>query len=189
MSIITPKFRVSYANVFEARLNDMSGKMEYSLVALFPKNADLTQLKKAIHKTMLEKHGADKTKWPKKWKNPLRDQGEKADEETGKMPEGLVKGAFFLNLKSKIRPGVVDGDLNKIIDETEFYSGCYAMASVNPFYYDQKGNKGVSFGLVNVQKVDDGEPLSGRTTPEQDFKPIERGEDDISDEDDDDINS
>jgi hypothetical protein len=44
---------------------------------------------------------------------------------------------------------------------------------VRPYYYDQKGNKGVSFGLLNLQTVADGDPLGGRVRPTDAFKPVE----------------
>jgi hypothetical protein len=171
----TPPFRVSYPNVFKARRNDLNGKDEFSVVALFKKGEDLTKLKEAAQAAIIEKWGADKTKWPANLRSPFRDQGERAKNENGKevLPAGYEKGAIFLNLKSSQRPAVVNQSVEKIIDEAEFYAGCYAMASVNAYAYDQKGNKGVSFGLGNIQKVKDGEPLGGRSTPEQDFAPIE----------------
>lgn len=171
MNVMTPVFRVSYPNVFKPKRNELSGKDEYSIVALFEKGADLSELKKAAAKAIEEKWGPDKAKWPSNIRTPFRDQGEK-DGEKG-MPAGYEKGAIFLNLKSSQRPGVVDSKVVDIIDESEFYAGCYARATVSCYAYDQKGNRGVAFGLGNLQKVKDGEPLGGRTKPQNDFAPIE----------------
>ena len=44
----TPKFRVSYPNVFKPRRNELNGKDEYSVVALFKKGEDLSKLKKLV---------------------------------------------------------------------------------------------------------------------------------------------
>ena len=115
-------------------------------------------------------------KWPKKLRNPFRDQAEKAKRnDTGDyvMPSGYVEGAIFLNLKSSQKPHIVNQNVEDIIDKSEFYAGCWARASVNAYAYDQKGNCGVAFGLNNLQKVADGESFSGRTRPEDDFAPIE----------------
>jgi len=174
----TPKFRVSYPNVFKPQLNKMSGKTEYSVVALFSKDADLKALRKAADEAVIEKWGADKTKWPKNLKSPFRDQAER--EKEGVMPAGHEKGAVFMNLKSKNKPGVVDQNVQAIIDESEFYPGCWAIASVKAYAYDQAGNRGVSFGLNNIQKVKDGEPFSGRSKAEADFAPITPDEEDAS---------
>jgi hypothetical protein len=173
-NINTPVFRVSYPNVFKARRNDLNGKDEFSVVALFEKGADLTALKKAAQEAIIAKWGPDQAKWPKNLRSPFRDQAERAKDVDGKriLPAGHVEGAIFLNLKSSQRPGVVDQNVQDIIDESQFYAGCFARASVNAYAYDQKGNRGVSFGLGNIQKVRDGEPLGNRAKPEQDFAPI-----------------
>lgn len=173
----TPKFRVSYPNVFKSKLNDLNGKQEYSVVALFPKGADLSVLKKAAEEAITKKWGADRKKWPANLRTPFRDQGERAkiDEVTGKevLPAGYEKGAIFINLKSSVKPGLVDQAVNPITDEVQFYAGCFAYATVNAYAYDQKGNRGVSFGLGNLQKASDGDSLGTRTKPEDDFAPID----------------
>lgn len=174
-NINTPTFRVSYPNVFKARKNELNGQDEYSVVALFKKGEDLSALKKAAQEAIIAKWGPDQAKWPKNLRSPFRDQAERAKEVDGKriLPAGHEEGAVFLNLKTRQRPGVVDQNVQDIIDESQFYAGCYARASVNAFAYDQKGNRGVAFGLGNIQKVKDGEPLGNRAKPEQDFAPIQ----------------
>lgn len=174
-NINTPTFRVSYPNVFKAKRNDLNGQDEFSIVALFKKGEDLSALKAAAQKAIVDKWGPDKEKWPKNLRSPFRDQAERAKDVDGKriLPAGHEEGAIFLNLKSKQRPGVVDQNVQDIIDESQFYAGCFARASVNAFAYDQKGNRGVSFGLGNIQKVKDGEPLGNRARPEADFAPIQ----------------
>jgi hypothetical protein len=169
-NVLTPKFRVSFPNVFRPGKAMQVGKEpEYSITMLFPKGADLSALKKAAHEAVVDKWGADKEKWPKNLRNPFRDQGEK------EFP-GYEAGATFINAKSKQRPGLVDEKVQDIIEEHKFYPGCYARATVRAFAYDQQGNRGVSFGLQNVQKLADGEPLGGRTNPAQDFEPVASAE-------------
>jgi len=174
-AIITPYFRVSYPNIFKPKKNELSGKEEFTIVALFPAGSDLSALKKAAQDAIVAKWGADKAKWPANIRTPFRDQSEKAKNVDGKqiLPPGHEAGAIFMNLKSSQRPGVVDQSRQPIIDESTFYAGCYARASVNAYAYDTKGNRGVSFGLGNIQKVKDGEPLGNRASPEQEFSPIE----------------
>lgn len=173
-NINTPVFRVSYPNVFKPKRNDLNGKDEFSIVCLFKKGENLDKLKAAAQKAITDKWGSDKAKWPSNLRSPFRDQAERAKEVDGKriLPAGHEEGAIFLNLKSSQRPGVVDQNVQDIINEADFYAGCYAIASVNAYAYDQKGNRGVSFGLGNIQKVRDGEPLGNRAKPEQDFAPI-----------------
>lgn len=174
MPINTPEFRVSYPSVFQPKKNDLNGEMEYSVVALFPKGANLDALKKAAQEAIVKKWGADKTKWPANLKSPFRDQAEKAKNVDGKsiLPPAHEAGAIFMTLKSKQRPSVVDQNVQEILDTSKFYAGCWAIASVNAYAYDQKGNRGVSFGLGNIQFRRDGDPLGGRTRAEDDFSPV-----------------
>jgi hypothetical protein len=88
---------------------------------------------------------------------------------------------YFINCSSKTKPGVVDKDLNEILDPEEVYSGCYARVSVNFFPYNTNGNKGVGCGLNNLQKIADGDYLGGRTRAEDDFEAWgdEGGDDDF----------
>lgn len=178
MSLLTPEFRVSYPNVFKPQRNKLNGKDEYSLEAVFPKGADLSKLMKAAEDVLIERWGADKSKWPKGLRNPFKDQSMKTKDVDGKqvLAEPYEAGAIFLNLKSEQRPGVVNEQVQDIVDQKEFYPGCWARASVNAYAYDQAGNRGVNFGLVNVQKVKDGDPLGKRTRPEDDFAPVTKTE-------------
>lgn len=171
---ITPEFRVSYPNVFKPKYNELAKKEEYSVVALFPKGADLSKLKATVQAAVEEKWGKDQAKWPKNLRLPFKVQSLTRVNAKGEtVPNaGHVDGAIYLDLKSKTKPQVVDQQVQPIIEETEFYAGAWAIASVRAYAYDQAGNRGVSFGLVNIQKVREGEPLAGRSTPEMDFAPI-----------------
>jgi hypothetical protein len=180
-AVLTPEFRVSYANVFKPQKNDLSGKMEFSLVAIFPKGSDLSELKKAAEACIAEKYGTDKSKWPSNMRNPFRKCSERWKNEGGeqKIPAGYEDGeAIFITMKANEdrRPGVVDQNVQDILEPRDFYSGAYARCKARPYFYDQKGNKGVSFGLGNVQKLRDGEPLGGGPTKaSDDFAPVAGG--------------
>lgn len=161
-TVMTPEFRVSFPAVFIPKKNDLNGKMEYSVVALFKKGENLDKLKAAAEAACKEKWGEDKAKWPKKLKSPFRDQGEKDS-------AGYEDGAVFVTLKSNQKPGLVDAKLQDIIDDTEFYAGCWARATVRAFAWEGKSpdgkttvSWGVSLGLQNLQKTRDGEPLGYR---------------------------
>jgi hypothetical protein len=97
---------------------------------------------------------------------PFRDQGEL------KYP-GYEAGAVFIRASNEKKPGVIDARKNPIVNEADFYSGCYVRAHIHAFYYDNNGNKGISFGLDNVQKIRDGEPLGGRMKAEDVFGAVE----------------
>jgi hypothetical protein len=166
MKIVTGKVRASYVNVFEKKVNNLSGKEEYSMMILIPKSDKIT-----IDKINGAIDDAVKQKWPtkttaemrKQFKHwPLRD----GDEEKGEAP---YSGHYFMNLKSSSKPGIVDANRQDILTPEEFISGDYCRVSINASPYDKSSGKGVSFYLNNVQKVANGDPLSSVSRAEDDF--------------------
>jgi len=178
ITIVTPKFRVSFPKVFKPEFNKLAKRDEYSVVALFELDQDISAIKDAAMKAAKEAWGDNPKKWPKKWKNPLKDQGEREKEDDKgvmQLPDGYTKGATMITMKSKNKPGVVDQQKKEIVDESEFYAGCYARANVyiNVFNVEDGLNQGISISLNHLQKVADGEPFSGRRKAEDSFEAIE----------------
>lgn len=159
----TPKFRVSFPQVFEPKSFN-NGEPKFSVAMLFDSQADLTEMKRILKEAAHEKWG---TKLPSSLRNAFRDGVEK------KELQGYGEGITFATASSKQKPGLVDQAVKPIMDRGEFYAGCYARATVTAFAYDQQGNKGVSFGLHNIQKVEDGERFDGRTNAEDDFEAVD----------------
>ena len=173
--IDTPEFRVSYPTVFKTRYNKLAKKDEYSIQALFPLGDPLTKLKDAALKAIEAKWGTNRDDWPKGMRSPFKDQAnfeQEREDGTKFMPDGYVKGAIYMDFRSTERPGVVDKDVVAIKDTSEFYGGCYAVATLSCYAYEAGENKGVNFGLGNIQKVRDGKPFGNRTKAEDDFKPV-----------------
>ena len=85
----------------------------------------------------------------------------------------------MLTANSTQQPGIVDRKLNHIIDPREFYSGCYGIATIRFFPYNKNGNKGIGCGLGNLLKLEDGEPLGGRTRAEDDFADLKDNSADV----------
>jgi hypothetical protein len=162
----TPKFRSTFAFVFEPR-ETPNGELKYSTGMIFSKDdlAILRPVAQAIVDVTAKKFGIDWKKWPKNLKCPIGDGDEERD---GKEWEN----SWFLNAGSKSKPGIVDRNLDPIIDREEFYSGCFARASLTFYAYDTSGNKGVGTGLNNLIKWEDGDRLDGSTSAEDDFKDL-----------------
>jgi hypothetical protein len=170
---LTPEFRVSWPKVFKPERNELNGKDEYSVQALFAPGTDMSKLVAAAQAALTKTWGEDKTKWPQNLKTPFKTQSATRIKDGKQVPnDGHVDGAPMLTLKTTQKPGVVDSQVQPILNEAEFYAGCYAIASVNASTYDQKGNRGVSFYLQNIQKVRDGDALAGRAKPENEFAPV-----------------
>ena len=119
MKVITPPFRVNFPHVFESHYNELSKKNEYSVLALFPMDADFTEMKKARNRALKDKFG-DKLKALKgKLRSPFRDQADliASAEEKDKIPlDFLEAGAIFINIKSTNKPAIVNQKVKNIID-------------------------------------------------------------------------
>lgn len=168
----TPTARLSYPNLFRPRAVEEGKEKMYSCALIFDEDAQKTPefavLKAAAKQAAKDKWG---DKIPSTLRSPFRDGADKDQ-------DGYGSGKVFINISSKQKPGVVDGRKDPIEDENEVYAGCYVKASVRAYAYDTKGNKGVSFGLQNIQKVKDGEPLGNRTRAEDDFDAVDSDESD-----------
>lgn len=164
--VVTGLVRFSYLHAFEPSAIGDSEEKKYSVSLIIPKSDRLTlnRIKKAIEGAKENgKNSKFGGKVPANLKIPLRDgDAERPDDEA-------YAGSYFINASSKTRPGLVDANLNPIIDENELYSGCYGRASVNFYPFNVSGNKGIAAGLNNLQKIKDGEPLGGRQSAESDF--------------------
>jgi len=56
-----------------------------------------------------------------------------------------------------------------IIDPNALYSGIFGRVGVDAYPYLSSGKRGIAFGLTNVQKLADGEPLGNSISAEDDF--------------------
>lgn len=152
-NILTPEFRVSFPDVFSP--NTYGGKESYQITMLIPKEDSefITVLKGLVGKAIQEQ-------WPDKNTRPeltlpFRD-GDKASYDG-------YDGCIAVRVSSKYKPGVVNASREDIIDQSEFYGGCYARAQINAYTWEFGGKSGVSFGLQNVQKLRDGDPFGNRS--------------------------
>lgn len=170
MKVITgPDTRWSYANVWEAKsINGGTPKFSVSLIIPKSDTRTIAKLKAAIEAAYREGEanlkGNGKTVPPlSAIKTPLRDG------DTERPDDPAYANAYFINANSSTAPGIVDADRQPILDRSEVYSGVYGRASINFYAFNSNGNKGIACGLNNLQKIRDGEPLGGKSRPEDDF--------------------
>ncbi len=185
--VTTPKFRVSFPQVFKAK-SYKGGAELFSLVMLFDKKlaaqGALTNMQNLIKAAAMEKWG--------EIPDGVLDMGQ----DTCPFNDGDLKdyegyeGTYTARAASQFQPAVVDtGNALKGIEPSailapdEFYAGCYARASITAYGWEAMGRKGISFGLQNIQKLADGEPFSGRGDPLADFDPIVPEEMEVADTD------
>ena len=163
VKFLTDKVRFSFVHVFEPA-ETLNGTMKYSVSILIPKTDKETvaRFNKAFEDTKEANKAYFGGSIPKMLKGGLRDGDAEKD-------DPAYAGHYFINASSNEKPGIVDQDLNPIIDTSEFYSGCYGRASITLYPYDTSGSKGIAAGLNNVQKLEDGEKFGGSTTAAADF--------------------
>ena len=162
--VVTGKVRFSYAHVFQPTSSIEGGTPKYSVSIIIPKSDKETveKLKKAFEDVKTNAASFFGGAVPKGLKGGLRDGDEEKD-------DPAYANSYFINANSAQKPGVVDADMNAILDPSEFYSGCYGRASLTFYAYNSNGSKGIACGLNNLQKLEDGEKLGGSTSAAVDF--------------------
>ena len=182
MSIITPLAILTYPNLFSPRWAKLQKGQErkagerprFSATFVFPKGTDISALKKAAADAAVEALGKDKVQRmlrDKELRLPWRDD---KFEKYGFPPDTLC----WIRCWSFEPPGVVsvyrgpDGKPLRITDPAVVYSGCWVKASLRPYFYDVE-QKGINFGLGNIQKVKDGPRMDGRVNAEDEFEATE----------------
>lgn len=165
MGIILENVKVSYVQLLEPKEN-LSGNLAYSCCILVDKEdkSNLARIDAAIQKAIMKgKSSIWGGKKPSFRYQPKRDGD--AELESGDREGDEYKNVFFINPSMQAKrgkPGVVDENLQPILDIDKIYSGCFCNVEVNPFPFKNSGNCGVGWGLNNVMFVEDGDRLDGR---------------------------
>ena len=158
--VTTGKVRFSFCNVWEPKAPKGGGDPKYSVTLLIPKSdtATLGKIKQAMaeaRESYVSRNGANSL--PVKPNHTLHDGDGVRDSGDPYGPE--CKGCYVITVSSKQKPVIVDAFRNEITDPLEVYSGCYGRASINFFGYNSNGKKGISAGLLAIQKLHDGDPF------------------------------
>lgn len=141
-----------------------SEKLRHSCILLFNedgvKSSAYENLKRACHEAIVEKFGAAKAadqNFLATLRRPFRPAAEKNY-------SGFDQGEIYISpwCNPDTPPGIVNIRNEKIVAESDVWSGQWARATVRPFAYDSNGNKGVGLFLEHVQIVKDGPRLDGR---------------------------
>jgi hypothetical protein len=172
--IITPVFRLSYPNVWAPKFNQLAKRDQYDIQMLFDKKTDKEALQPMLKlMTDLYMH-----KWngkPAGFLSPFKD-GDTMKNSAGELlkeKNPAFEGKIILSSWSKLPPGIMDPTgKNPITQHDEIYGGCYCRAQLNGYAYEKGQNKGVSFGLLHLQKIKDGDAFGNRTRPEDAFAPV-----------------
>lgn len=171
-SIISIPFRLAFPEIFSPKSSVEGGKEKYSITMLYPASGaplipsmpgdGVLELRKLALAAIKDKWGDDRQKWPASIKAidlktyvsltgkdgwPIR-SGSEVDW------DGFAD-MVFARASSQFPPGIVDQKLHPIIDKTAVYGGLLCRAQINCYAYDNAGNRGISFGLNNLQILKD----------------------------------
>ena len=166
--VLTPEFRVAFPHVFKPQAPKGSDKLKYSVTMMFKKSDDLTSIKNAIKNAKILTYGT-KDNWPDDIESPVTD---------GDLPKHANKegypGCWIINASANEdrKPGVVDQDVEPIIEPSAFYPGCYARAYVYAYCWEYMGRHGVSLILDHVQKTREGKAIGGKKQATEVFTPV-----------------
>lgn len=151
------------------------GTDQYSAKLLFPKDSTaLPALKALATKCKADAFGPNPGF---KVEGPFQDGNEKFNENPEKF--AAYKDTVVVNFKSKFQPTVFLPDAKTTVNATNkhlFTEGCYVVVACNAFSWNYKNGmkRGVSLGLLSIQKVRDAGPNDppiyaggGITTAEQ----------------------
>jgi len=172
--IVIKGARLSYPNLFrphapKAKPGERQKEPDFNAVLILNKKEhakEIAEIQKAVDSTLVKKF----KRVPAKYKNPVRDGSDREDEDAsaaaGKAvyKDGYGPDVVFFSAANKRRPSVVDKDPNVPLVEADGrpYAGCYVNVCVSPWAWDHEtGGKGVSFNLLAVQFLKDGEPFGG----------------------------
>ena len=167
--VVTGEVRMSYVTLDQPRSIE-GGEPKYSVTILIPKSDAATKqridaaIELAKQKGLTSMFGG---KIPNILATPLHD-GDGYRPSDGEPYSEECKGHWVMAVSNKNKPAVVDANRNPIINASELYSGMYGRVSMDFFPY-ASNKKGIGVSLGNVQKLRDGDPLTSRTTADQDF--------------------
>lgn len=174
--LITPPCRASYPKLFEPELNDQ-GKKVYSTTLLIEDTPEgkafLAQAEKIAEETGRAKFGA---RYDSLRKSPAFKWAVRYD--VDKYANLEPKILAYINARSyDTPPGVVsiyagpDGKPAKITDPSLVFPGVYLKASIHAYATDRSDSKSVSFGLGNVQVLQNmkAQRIDSRVNAEDEF--------------------
>ncbi len=175
-SVLTPVGKLSFPSLFTARPPmDGKGDPRYEATLIITPDFQKTQAFKNLQQAVVE---CAKGKFGTKWKS-IKMPFKKGSEVTWNGPDD---DDLIIKAWSKQKPGLQHkkgGVPVPLEDETDIYPGAWVRLDVTPFAYDNSGNKGVSFALNNVNKIQDGSRIDGRKSAAEAFADGETEEDEL----------
>jgi len=158
-TFVTEPVRVSFPYLFKPRPRmDGKGDPRYEAVLLIPPSSpDVKKFQALIQQALVDKFGPDvKLTGAEKAKTPLKPCSD------SKWFGDQFPDWWYVNAWSRVKPNVVDENLDEIIDPQKVYAGCWCRFQLTLLgWASQQGGKLVLVSLDNVQFLRDDERLGG----------------------------
>ena len=163
----TPPAPGHFVNLFHARSVGPDDDPKFGIVMVFDKKDEGHMA--FVNKVAGELNALTHKTWGVKVSDPSVDNSALKDGDKLNRPEW--KGKYIMRLKTDRKPKVVDRATGlRDAEEPECYSGALYVCTFNVYAWTfGAAKKGVSGSLNNVMKHSDGEPIDGRTDPQDDF--------------------
>lgn len=162
--VVTGRVRLNNVAVDEPKTNTFDNTLNYGATILIEKGQAETIEKIATAIANATENGIEmwEGQVPKDLHICLKD-GDETDREA-------YKNHYYIESKSKHKPQIVDKKLNEL-NAKEIYNGVYTRVSINcyPYFHKESGNCGIACGLLNIQKISDGEVIINRSRAIDDF--------------------
>lgn len=152
MSLRSNEIRVSFPHLFEKETAGMYPSNKYCLTAEM--DAELVTACREAIKKRYEWAVQNRPEW--KGKKPADLTVTKIKEKEG------VAGVSVANLRTQLKPTVIDNRKQAITNPDEVYGGMYAIITIDTFAWGNASKGGVSLSLGGVvQKTRDGQRYGG----------------------------
>ena len=164
-NVTTGEARLSYVHLFKPHAQQPGAEEKFSCTVLVPKSDTATKARIDAAIEAAKQKGIN-GKWngvcPPIVPHPVYDgDGVRPSDGMPFGPECKGHWVFTASAKADYPPEVVDQNGNPMINQSEMYSGVYALVNVEFYHYMFGGKKGIGCGLGPVKKVRDGEALGG----------------------------
>lgn len=163
--ITLQRVRISYPTLFNPKAVEAGQEPRYSAAFLLPQNDPVVAtINQAAQAAINEMFGSA----PPAQLKPLPMYAG----ETKYPGDSNYAGLYVIQAYAATKPYVVDENVQKVIDPSRIYAGCYVNASLAIYAYKRNTGSGLAFGLDGVQFVGDGERLDGRPAVGDLFQPV-----------------
>lgn len=164
-NVTTGEARLSYVHLFKPHAQQPGSEEKFSCTVLVPKSDTATKARIDAAIEAAKQKGIN-GKWngvcPPIVPHPVHDgDGVRPSDGMPFGPECKGHWVFTASAKADYPPEIVDQNGNPMINQSEMYSGVYALVNVEFYPYMYGGKKGIGCGLGPVKKVRDGEALGG----------------------------